>query len=185
MTATSPTLLGDLPDLIAARIREVLPGLRDCRGIAGRLDVEDLKRRGIAAPAVLVTRLRTRQDRTYAGPHHTFRMQMAAFILTRDELGLPRDHGAANLAQVLLGLIPDCDWGRPGDVGPAEAVNEEPLVSVASDQLALALTAVTWEQVVAVAPFPAAPALIPEVYLGQAPQIGAAAEGAYLRVGAP
>ncbi|AZB57257.1 hypothetical protein EBL89_18380 [Cereibacter sphaeroides] len=180
---TSDTLLGDLPELIAAGIGKVLPGLRECRGISGRLDVEELKRRGIAAPAVLVSRLRTRQDRSFAGPHHSWRLQMGAFILCKDELGLPRDRAAANIAQALLRLIPGTCWGRPDDLAPAEAVAEEPLVSLASDRLALALTAVTWEQVVALTPFEAPSAIRPEVYLGQAPQIGSDHEDAYVRIG--
>lgn len=168
-TETRADLLASLPDLIAAEVRVALPALRECRGMAGRLDVEELKRRGIAAPAVLITRLRTRQDRTYGGPHHTFRLSMAAFILCKDELGLSRDRAAANIAQVLLRLIPGSVWGLPDDLGEAELVAEEPLVSVGSEKLALALTAVTWEQVVAVSPFPAGEAITPEVYVAQHP----------------
>ena len=180
---TPNDLLGTLPDLIAAEIKEALPGLRECRGIAGRLDIEALKARGIAAPAVLVSRLRSRQDRTYAGPHHTYRLQLAAFILCKDTLGLSRDLAAANIAQVLMRIIPENQWRLPDHVHPAELVTEEPLVSAASDKAALALTAITWEQVIAVSPFAAPEAIAPEVYLGQAPQTGSAHEGDYIPMG--
>ncbi|PTE14243.1 hypothetical protein C5F48_24555, partial [Cereibacter changlensis JA139] len=95
-TETRPDLLAALPGIVAQAIRVVLPGLRECRGMAGRLDVAALKARGIAAPAVLVTRLGCQQDAIYAGPHPTFRLRMAAFILCKDELGLDRDAAAAN-----------------------------------------------------------------------------------------
>lgn len=180
---TQPDLLGTLPATVAAVIHATLPGLRECRGIAGRLNVEQIKQLGIKAPAVLVSRLRSRQDKTYAGPHRTFRMQMAAFILCKDELGLQRDLAAANIAQILLNLIPDQQWGLPDDLMPAEAVSEEPLVSVEANKQGLALTAVLWEQVAALAPFPGHEPISPEVYLGQAPQIGAAHEADYELIG--
>lgn len=181
---TPDDLLGSLPALIADEIKAVLPGLRECRGIVGRLDIETLKARGFAAPAVLVARLRARQDRTYAGPHHTYRLQMAAFILCKDTLGLARDQAAANIAQVLMRIVPENQWGMPDHVHPAELVTEEPLVSAASDKAALALTAVTWEQVIAVSPFFAPEAIALELYVGQSPQIGSAHEGDYIQMGA-
>ncbi len=180
---TSPDLLGILPSTVAGVMHTALPGLRECRGIAGRLNIEQIRQMGIRTPAVLVSRLRTRQDKTYAGPHPTYRLQMAAFILCKDELGLQRDLAAANIAQVLLSLIPNSDWGIPDDVMPAESVAEEPLVSIDANKQGLALTAVTWDQVVALTPFPTPEAISPEVYLGQAPQIGMAHEADYEMIG--
>ena len=179
-TETPDDLLASLPDIVAAEIRKALPGLRDCRGMAGRLDSEEVKRQGIAAPAVLVSRIRARQDRTGAGPHHSYRLQMAAFILCKDELGLMRDRAAANIAQALLRLIPDNVWCRPDDLAPAEAVAEEPLVTAASGKAALALTAVTWEQVISVEPFEAAPAIRPSLYVANRSD---AAGGDYEQIG--
>lgn len=163
--ATPPDLLGTLPATIAHAIKAALPGLRDCRAIAGRLDVGQIKQLGIKTPAVLVSRLRLRQDKTHAGPHHGFRVQMAAFILCKDELGLQRDLAAANIAQVLLTLIPENQWGLFDDVAPAEAVAEEPLVSIEANKQGLALTAVTWEQIIAVSPFPAPEPISPKLYV--------------------
>lgn len=180
---TPPDLLSGLPDRVAAHIATLLPGLRTCRGMAGRLDPKAIKARGIAAPAVLVTRLRLRQDQTRTGPHHSFRVQMAAFVLCRDELGLPRDIGVSNLAQVLLALIPEADWGAPDHIGGAEALAEEPLVSAESDGLAMALSVITWEQIIALEPWPAAEPITPALYLGQSPYVGAAHEGDYTRIG--
>lgn len=181
---TPPDLLATLPATVAGRIHATLPGLRECRGIVGRLNVEHIRQMGVKTPAVLVSRLRARQDKTYAGPHRTFRLQMAAFILCKDELGLQRDLAAANIAQVLLDLIPDQQWDIPDHVLPAEAVVEEPLVSVEANKQGLALTAITWDQVVALSPFPVPDPITPELYMGQAPHVGAANEADYERIGA-
>lgn len=162
---TAPDLLGTLPATIASVIHAALPGLRECRAIAGRLNVEQIRQLGIKTPAVLVSRLRARQDKTYAGPHHSFRMQLVAFILCKDELGLQRDLAAANIAQVLMTLIPENQWGLFDDVAPAEGIAEEPLVSIESNKQGLALTAVTWEQVVSVSPFPSPEPISPMLYL--------------------
>lgn len=182
---TPADLLATLPDTIAAAIRQALPRLRACHGIAGRLNVDQIRHLGIKTPAVLVSRLRCRQDKTFAGPHHTYRLQMAAFILCKDELGLQRDLAAANIAQVLLGLIPENQWSVPDHVHPAEAVAEEPLVSIEANKQGLALTAVTWDQVVALSPFPQIEPISPEVYLGQFPDVGGENEGDYEQVVAP
>lgn len=180
---TAPDLLGTLPATVAAAIHLALPGLRECRGIAGRLNVDQIKQLGIKTPAVLVSRLRMRQDKTYAGPHHCWRAQMAAFILCKDELGLQRDLAAANIAQVLLTLIPENQWGIPDDVLPAEAVGEEPLVSIEANKQGLALTAVTWDQVLALTPFPTSALILPELYVGQQPLTGADHTNDYDRIG--
>lgn len=181
--STPSDLLSGLPDRVAAGIKAHLPSLHTCRGFAGRLDVKAIKGRGIAAPAVLVSRLRLRQDQTRSGPHHSFKVQMAAFILCKDELGLPRDIGAANIAQALLTLLPDNDWGAPDHIGPAEGLTEEPLVSAESEGLAMALTAISWEQVIALEPWPEQHAITPALYLGQAPQLGPAHEADYTLIG--
>lgn len=180
---TPADLLGTLPAAVAEVVHAALPGLRDCRGMAGRLNVDQVRQMGIKTPAVLISRLRARQDATFGGPHRTFRLQMAAFILCKDELGLQRDLAAANIAQVLLNLIPDHQWGLIDHAMPAETVAEEPLVSIEANKQGLALTAITWDQVVALSPFPAPEPITPELYLGLAPDIGADHVDDYQRIG--
>ena len=57
MSATRPDLLAALPGLVAARIKLVLPGLRECRGIAGRFNLDMLKAKGVAAPRITRVRM--------------------------------------------------------------------------------------------------------------------------------
>jgi hypothetical protein len=127
--------------------------LATCKGIVGRLDLDEVKRSGYPTPAVLVSRLRLDQARTYAGPHHTYRIVCAAFVLTKSRLGDERDAAATNIAQTILQLLPDATFGR-SDIGPAERIAEEPIVTPAIRQSGISITAITWEQDVSLAPLP-------------------------------
>ncbi len=108
---------------------------------------------------------------------------MAAFIVTKDELGLRRDDAAANIAQALLQLIPNNTWGLPDDLGAPEQVAEEPILSVATEKAAVALVAVTWTQEIALTGLPDAPAITPALYVAMAPRNGVAFEDDYELIG--
>ncbi len=181
-TPPRPDLLSALPDLVAARIALALPGLRTCRGMAGRLDLDTLKAQGIAAPAVLVSQLGARQGERKGGPHQLYDVDMSAFVVTKDAMGLPRDIAAVNICQALLSLIPEAAWNEPG-LGAAKTVAERSLVSAASDKLAVSLWAVTWTQPLALQGWPAAAAMPIELYV--APDLGLSEGEPELIGGAP
>lgn len=170
----APDFLATLPDRVAAAIAVVLPDLAVCRGIAGRLDTDALKRQGALAPAVLVSRLRLTQELAYAGPVQTYSLQMAAFVLTRDVPGLLRNMAEGVITQALLALVPDSTWGAAAVLGPARQVVAEPVVTTATEGAGIGLCAVTWAHTIVFTTPPEAPAIVPELYLGQAPRIGAA-----------
>lgn len=184
MSAPRPDLLFALPGLVADSIRTVLPGLRTCKGMVGRFDVEELKRQGLASPAVLVSRTGARQAQVLAGPFKTFEIEMAAFVVTKDEMGLGRDEAAANICTALLIHIPEKTWGQVG-VGAAVGVREQPLITGASQRLATSLWAVTWSQPVSLEGITASPPMPLSLYVGQAPEIGLGHEGDYELVGHP
>lgn len=165
--------LSDLPEIVAARIRAVLPELATCAGIVGRLDLDEVQRSAYATPAVLVSRLRLDQAVSLAGPHHVYRAVMAAFVLTKNTLGLSRETAATNIAQVILQVLPDARFGR-ADIGPARNIAEEPLVTPAIRKAGVAISAITWEQEVALLPLPPTLAITPRVYVGDE-EIGGAA----------
>ncbi|SFQ14379.1 hypothetical protein SAMN05421853_102108 [Roseivivax halotolerans] len=176
------TLLKDLPDRIAAEIGTLLPELRECRAVAGRFDLQRLTSEGIAAPAVLVSLLRLSGNEEFAEHHHGFLLHMAAFVVTKDRMGLPRDAAAATIAQTLVSLIAETDWGLD-DCGAAKDLRAEPLVSQGSLKSAASLWAVTWRQpCVFEAIDPGAPVPI-QLYVGQAPDIGPGNEDAYDEIG--
>lgn len=177
-------LLAALPDLIADRIRPVLPELRDCKGMVGGFDLEELKRSGLAAPAVLISRLGLEAVRPVAGPHRLFHVNMAAFIITRDTMGLSRDAAMGNIAAAILRLVPDANWGEPG-VGPAEQVAERILVNSAARNVTTNLAAVVWKQPVVLDPLPEAETVPIQLYLGQDPDVGPGNEDQYETIGEP
>lgn len=184
MSAPREDLIARLPDLIAAQVATVLPDLRVCKGMVGGFDVAELKRQGFAAPAVLVSRLGIEHRQTLAGPHRLFAISMAAFIVTRDAMGLPRDIAAANIASALLRMIPDANWGEPG-VGPAEDVEERVLVTRAARDVTASLSAVIWRQPVALEPLPGSDPLPIQLYVGQEPRVGPGFEEDYDTIGEP
>lgn len=178
----STDLLSTLNDTIAATIMTWLPQLATCKGMAGRFDVDALTRDGIKAPAVLVSRLGARQGRGTAGPQPEFMLDMAAFIVTKDTLGLQRDAAAANICQVLLTRIPNRTWGLD-DLGEAREVEEQSLISSDTKGKAVSLWAVTWLQPAVFVAAPDLSTLAPQLYVGQAPDIGAAHAGDYDLIG--
>lgn len=178
----SPDFLATLPDLIAERIKVRLPHLRQCEGMAGRFDVAELASVSARAPAVLVARLGAALDRGFAGPHWHYNLRMAAFVVTKDALDLRRDAAAAVICQALLQRISGSDWGIAG-VGPARDVADQSLSGASVKTKGVALWAVSWVQPVVLEALPAREVVPVELYLGQAPRIGAAHEADYHLIG--
>lgn len=156
--------LSELPEIVATRIKAVLPDLATCKGITGRLDLDEVQRNAFATPAVLVSRIRIDHARTLGGPHRVYRVMMAAFVLTKDTLGLPRDVAATNIAQVIMQLLPDCRFGR-AEFGPAEKISEEPIATTAVRKAGIGLSAITWEQDLALDPLPENQPMPVELYV--------------------
>lgn len=178
----SPDFLNSVPNLVAGHIDARLRGLRECRGMAGRLDMAAIRRTGIAAPAVLVSRLSARQVTGYSGPHIAFDLSMAAFVVTRDEMGRSRHEIAAGICQALLTLIPDQRWGED-QLGAARDVRDQMLLSEDTAKNGLALWAVTWTQEATFVPLPRGQQIDLRVWLGQAPDIGTGHRDNYQPVG--
>lgn len=165
-------LIQTLPDAVAARILTILPELRTCEGTEGRFNLERLKSKSIAAPAVLVSIVGIRQRAGRTGPGHVFHLSMAGFVVTKDAPALPRDRAAAAICQALCGFIPDKRWGRH-ECGEAEDVEAQPLITRATDAAAASLWAVTWSQPCTLTLAPQPQALDPAVYVSHVPEIGA------------
>ncbi len=163
-----PDLLAALPGLIADRLHALLPALRECAGMAGGFDLSDLKREGIAAPAVRVSLLSLSPLGAEAGPRRRWVANLAVYIVTKDALGLPRDAAALAIAQTLLAAIPDNHWSEPG-LGPAERPELRVIVGRGARDMALHLSAVTWRQPLVFDALPDGAALPIELYVGGEP----------------
>lgn len=177
------SLLSALPEAVIAQIRAVLPELREARAIEGRFDAEELKRVSARAPAVLVARIGLTQiprnpDFQLLG----YQMRLAAFVLTRSDLGQTAQAVQAQIVDTLLRLIPDRAWGL-ADAGPAAAVTEAPIVTRETRERQVLLTAVTWDQPVMLQPVAAGDVVNLQIWTGQAPQIGTGHEADYTLAG--
>lgn len=174
--------LAKLPGVIAGQLHELLPGLRQCEGMEGRFDLDELKTVTARAPAVLVARLGATTPRPLAGPHWHYHLRMAAFVVTRDTLDLRRDLAAGTICQALLVRIPGATWGL-AECGDARDVADQSLSGSALKAKGIALWAVTWTQPVVLEALPAPGQVALELYVGMAPEIGAAHEDDYVRIG--
>lgn len=163
-----PDLLAALPGLVATRIHAALPGLRTAEGMVGGFDLDELKRAAIVTPAVLVTVLGVRQAGSEAGPRHRWAVSMAAFVVTKDAMGLRRDTAAQVITQSLLGLIPEANWLEPG-VGPAREIEARIIVGRAAREIATHLSAVSWTQPLVFDALPGAAPIPLEIYVAGDP----------------
>ena len=108
----------------------------------------------------------------------------AAFVVTKDRLGLSRDDAAAAIVTALLKLVPDNRWGE-AHLATAADVEAEAVVTPELDKQGVCLWAVGWRQNLTLDTF-AVPAPLPiALYLGQAPEVGPGNEADYVRVGQP
>lgn len=159
-------LLAGLPGRVAYAIAVVLPELGECRPIAGRFDVAMLEETSVRTPAVLVSLVGWRSRSSAAG-QWAYTAQLAAFVVTRDRMGLPRDAAALTIAQSLTALVDACRWGHRA-LGQAEQIASEMLVTAATRGQAASLAVVTWLQPFVLTGAPAH-AVHPVFYLGSGP----------------
>lgn len=171
-----------LPGEIASRIHAGLPGLRTCEALWGPFNIEELKARGIAAPAVLISCLSLKQIGVRSGPEYDYGLRMMAYVVTRNTLGPSRDTAAAAIVGALIRMIPDRYWGQRG-VGEAQDVRAQVLVNQTTRDAAASLFVVEWIQPVSLAEIEPG-AIVPlELYVGQSPDVGPDFEADYEQIG--
>lgn len=180
---TPSTALATLTADIAARVATRLPGLRTCKGVSGRFDLDKLKSGPFPTPTVLISRISMNQSTTYAGTIHSYDIQMAAYVITTDQLGLMRDEGAAAIAQALLRLIPDQTWGLEWMLGSARDVAENLIVTEQTEKAGINLTAITWTQSIGLDNWPEDEVIPLQIYVSTAPDTGVGNEDDYDQVG--
>ena len=106
---------------------------------------------------------------------------MVAYVITKDGLGAPRDEAATNIVQTLLQLIPDNDWASAA-CGTEREVTARPAITKETRDNGVTLWLVMWSQPITFftdLPDP----LDVELYVSQAPAIGADHEDDYDQVG--
>lgn len=143
-------ILNTLLTAVADDINQTIQGLRSCQSHPGRFDLRELKRIAAAAPAIRVAVLKIGRGVDVGTGEVDRPVDFAAYVLTEDKRGMPRDFAARNIVESLICLLPGKAFGVANvhpiiatDVG--EAVN---LYSSSVDGQGVALWAVSWSQVV-------------------------------------
>lgn len=177
----SEALLSGLPQAVCDLLTPHLPDLKRCAPHVGKFDLTELKKQGLPSPCVLVSILGAAQDTTHAGHAISFLLQMAAYVVTRDGLGVPRDAAAGNICQRLLQTVPGNHWDDPA-LGQARGVRMHTLVSGKARDHAVSLWAVTWDQPIGFFQPEERPLGI-DLYVARVPAIGLDHEAGYEAIG--
>lgn len=173
--------LADLRAAVVATIKGWLPDLRACEPHAGRFNLDELKRLGVQAPAVRVAVIGGDRALDLGNGEIDLPLRLAAFVVTADRRGLPKDEAAMAIVETLVKRVPHHRWGLPW-AHPARAdVQPENLHSTGLAGQGIALWAVGWTQALRLGEdiFAGDGVLPAKVYLGQAPLTGAANEEDY------
>ena len=145
MTGAPWDLFPDLAGRAAAAIHLAMPDLRTCTTRAGAMVAGDVDKLGAASPAVVVSWLEARPAVERTGPQPSFDLGLAAYVITKDRMGVDRETAAAAIAARIMALVPTRTWGRR-EAGEATGVRLQSLVSAALREKGIALWAVTWTQ---------------------------------------
>lgn len=175
-------LLARLPGVIAAELKPLLPDLRECRAIAGRFNVERLRAERIAAPSVLVSLIGLRERDGFAGRVAQFDLSLAAFVVTKDQLGIGRDAAAAAITAHIAAHVPGRCWGEDA-LDEARGIEAQSIVTAEAEKSAASLWAVTWTQPCVLRGTAEPEPLDTAIYVSREPKIGADHEADYDRIG--
>lgn len=145
MSNTPPELLAGFPRLVAQKIDAAIPELAECDWHPGRFDLAEIRDFGARTPSVRVSLITVGPGAEQGGPTWYHELVMAAFVLTQDAPGLPRDVMAMALVQRLLQLIPTTNWGSD-HVGQARQVSAESLYSKGTRERGIGLWGISWRQ---------------------------------------
>lgn len=133
-----------LRDAIAAELAAAIPELKTCEGHGGRFDLQELRRVAAKAPAVFVACLGF-GDAEEEGDT-TAELSWAAYVVTKDAPGKPRDEAALAIAQALAVHIPGNRWGLDDAEGRPEGIRGQNLYSDRLDKQGVAMWAISWRQ---------------------------------------
>ena len=179
-------MINDMLEALVTRTQTLLPKLKTCEVHPGRFDARELQRIAARTPAVYFAALETQRSQTQEDRTERTQVQIGAFVVTQDARRLPRHVSAVNLVEALCGHLPQFKLGIEG-VRKPKAPRARNLYGGNIDKKGVALWAVTFT-VEATLGNPVNDniddqgALITDLYLGQAPEIGAGYEDDYHHV---
>ena len=112
----------------------------------GRFDLDELKRLSIRLPALQIAILSIDNVETVETDERDMRLQLAAFVLTRDHKRLEREAAALAIVERLALLIPYQRWNYSKALIPTN-LQVDNLFSGPIDKQGVALWAVSWQQI--------------------------------------
>jgi len=145
-------LLATTRNQIADFIKAQLPSLKTCEPHGGRFDLEELRRWGKKAPAVLVAMTDASEAQLAQGVETT--ATYVIFVITRDTVAALRDVAAINLVQGILTMLPGQVWPPAEEeaenpfVAEPERVSAQNFFSTALDAEGVAMWAISFRQTV-------------------------------------
>lgn len=137
--------LKELRQAVIDQIKQDIPKLRAVDAHPGRFNLEELKRIATKLPAIRVALMSSPQLKQVETGEKEAVVRMAAFVITGDRRGLPKDDAALALVEALLVLVPGQRWSMKGVLDAAN-VKADNLFSGKVDRQGVAMWAITWEQ---------------------------------------
>lgn len=131
---------------LTAGVSAKLPDLRACEAHRGPVTGGEIARLSKRAPAVLAACLGVAAAAETGDRRVDARLRLAAFVVTADRVGLPKDRAALSVVEGLLEYLPGFHPGAGLPAGSAEDLRAENLFSGPLDRTGVALWAVTWRQ---------------------------------------
>ena len=144
------TAIATYRQMMLAAIRQAMPELKEVAGHPGRFDLGELQRISMRAPAVRLAILGAPRIAETSDERLRIDLSLAAFVITRDAPGLPRDEAALNIVETLMQLVSLNQWQVAEDTGfglllPRE-MRAENLYSGEVDRRGVALWGLSWRQ---------------------------------------
>lgn len=173
-----------LRDRIVERIRTAVPNV-EVEGHLGRFDEAELKKFMVRAPAIRVAVLALEDPRTASDEGVDYTARVGIYAVAKDGAGkFSRDEAAIAMIEAVLLLTDRQRWGLPFCLSAQRAAAQN-LYTPGAQADGVALWAIDLRQPVRlVAPADDAGALT-RLFLGFAPDIGAAHVDDYIELGRP
>lgn len=176
---TIQTALEAIRDVLAA-----LPTVRSCEIHRGRFRLGEIGSRSFRTPALRlalgrVVSVSEIDDRTM---DVTLRFNLA--LVTTDERQMPREVAATALINELMLTLPNQQWDRPEWLHQVEpdSITADNLFTGDVERQGIMLWEVTWQQAVRVTDSVVESGQLKQLFIGFAPEIGAAHRDAYFEI---
>lgn len=177
------SVLLNLRAAIIAGIADQLPKGWDVGGHLGRFTANDLTKFITVAPAVRVAVLGLTDPKPHDGEAVEWRVKIGVFVVTKDQgKALAREEIAAAAVETIVVNAFGSRWGMgAAGVRPAEAATAQTIFNDDTLRHGVALWGIDWSQPVILSRAEAAEFNpLKELWVGIAPEIGAAHRDAYI-----